>query len=80
MWAVGVYFFMALVITKMRPALLSPKNIKRVSARSCVLVACHAVIFGCIYRFPVAKVGLFWLSLILGTAATISIVRDYLPN
>jgi hypothetical protein len=32
------------------------------------------------YRFPVAKGGLFWLTLIVGIAATISIVWDYLPN
>jgi cyanate permease len=82
-WIVAGYFFLASVVTKMRPALLSPflpKNTKRVSAHSCVLVACHAVIFGCMYRFPVAKGGLFWLTLIVGIAATISIVWDYLPN
>jgi hypothetical protein len=78
-WIVGGYFFLASVVKKMRPIVL-PKSSKQISGRSSVLVGCHAIAFGCMYVFPVAKAGLFWLVLILGIVASTSIVFDYLPN
>jgi hypothetical protein len=79
MWVVGGYFFLASVVKKIRPVLL-PSSAKRISARSAVLVGCHAVSFGCTYVFPATKGDLFWPVFICGAAGLSSVIWDYLPN